>query len=219
MLRASSVASVLDWILWDVSQNALGRIDGFLAVHAGAVSWAGRCLIMPAPPDSGKTTLTAALVSNGYDYLTDEAALINPSTGLVHPFLRPLSLEQGSVGAVPGLIERIPADLLDSDQRLHHLSAEDLRRGAFGVTSRIAWVVAPSYRRGSATTLEPISRAEAVALMARNSLNFTRFGGRGVRVLELATRDASFHRLSVGDLAPAVRLIRRLTSEENGHGG
>src|SRR5205823_11329447 len=90
--RSDSSADVVDWLLWDVSARAISRAREFLAIHAGAVSWNGTGVILPAPQDSGKTTLSAALIGAGFSYLCDEAALIDARTGQVHPFPRPLSM-------------------------------------------------------------------------------------------------------------------------------
>jgi hypothetical protein len=58
-------------------------------IHAGSVGWRGRAVIMPAVSFSGKSTLTAALLREGAEYLSDEYAIID-ADGLVHPYPRPL---------------------------------------------------------------------------------------------------------------------------------
>lgn len=60
-------------------------------VHAGAVAWKGRAIVIPAGSAHGKTTLTAALVRQGARYLSDEFALVD-DRGRIHPFAKPLSL-------------------------------------------------------------------------------------------------------------------------------
>jgi hypothetical protein len=60
-------------------------------MHAGAVGWRGRAILLPAPTFCGKTSLTAALVKAGADYLSDEYAVLD-ADGLVHPFPKPLSV-------------------------------------------------------------------------------------------------------------------------------
>jgi hypothetical protein len=63
-------------------------------VHAGVVGWRGRAILLPGRSYCGKTTLVAELVRAGAEYYSDEYAAID-AAGLVHPYLRPLSIRQG----------------------------------------------------------------------------------------------------------------------------
>lgn len=71
--------------------------EGRVFVHAGAVSVAGRAIVLPGRSLAGKTTLTAALVQAGAAYLSDEYAVFD-ADGLVHPFARPLQLRSPAGG-------------------------------------------------------------------------------------------------------------------------
>ncbi len=64
---------------------------GWVFIHAGAVAWKGRAVIVPANSFSGKTTLIAELVKQGAAYLSDEYAVLD-SSGFVHAFPRELSV-------------------------------------------------------------------------------------------------------------------------------
>ena len=70
-----------------VAEHAVERVF----VHAGAVVWKGRAIIIPGNSFTGKTTLTAALVRKGAEYLSDEYAVFDEA-GDVHPFLKTLSV-------------------------------------------------------------------------------------------------------------------------------
>lgn len=65
-------------------------------VHAGAVEWNGRAILLPGRTYVGKSTLVRALVEMGARYLSDEYAVVDRQ-GLVHSFPRWLSLRQGSL--------------------------------------------------------------------------------------------------------------------------
>lgn len=62
-----------------------------LFVHAGAVGWRGRAIVIPGPSGSGKSSLVAALVRAGATYFSDEYAVFD-THGSVHPYAKPLSL-------------------------------------------------------------------------------------------------------------------------------
>ncbi len=67
-----------------VAEHARNRVF----VHAGAVIWKGRPLILPGSSGSGKSTLVSALVANGATELSDEFAVFD-RRGRVHPYPRP----------------------------------------------------------------------------------------------------------------------------------
>ncbi len=60
-------------------------------LHAGAVGWHGKAIVMPADSFRGKSTLVAELVRAGADYYSDDFAVIDENAR-VHPFPRKLSM-------------------------------------------------------------------------------------------------------------------------------
>jgi hypothetical protein len=60
-------------------------------VHAGAVAWKGKAILIPADSFKGKSTLVAELVKRGAVYYSDEFAILD-SDGMVHPFPRPIAM-------------------------------------------------------------------------------------------------------------------------------
>ena len=210
LVRGSVAATILEFVLWDVNRSAVASAHGLFSVHAAAASWRGRGILLPAPPDSGKSTLVAGLTRAGCAYLTDEAALIDPETAIVHPFPRSLWLERASVDAVFG--PDAEAALRWRTGRQFHVRPTDLRPRAIGRPCPIRYVVAPSYVSGSATSLEPMSRAEALTALARQSFYLGRFGGDGVRLLGRVVESAECYRARIGDLDQAVGLIMRMVA-------
>lgn len=66
-----------------------------LFVHAGAVVWNGRAIVIPGRSGAGKTSLVVALVRAGALYGSDEYAVLD-DRGWVHPYARPISCRQGA---------------------------------------------------------------------------------------------------------------------------
>jgi len=62
-------------------------------VHAGAVGWGRRAIVMPGENEAGKSTLTAALVRAGATFFSDEFAVLDRK-GRVHPYPLPLRLRE-----------------------------------------------------------------------------------------------------------------------------
>lgn len=63
----------------------------YIFVHAGAVSWKGKGIVIPGDSFAGKTTLVTELVRLGAEYYSDDFALFDDE-GRLHPFPRPLSI-------------------------------------------------------------------------------------------------------------------------------
>lgn len=204
LVRGAVPATILEFMLWDVSRTAIASAHGYFAVHAAAASWRGSGIVMPGPPEAGKSTLVAGLTRAGFAYLTDEAALIDPQTAMLHPFPRSLWLERTSVEAVFGPNAE---PLRWGTGRQFHVRPADLRPRAIGRPCPIRYVVAPSYEAGARTALEPMSRAEAVTTLAGQAFQLGQFGGEGIRLLGRVVEAADCYRVLVGDLDHAVRLV------------
>lgn len=205
--QVEAAATMLDFVLADMTVQAVERMEAHVALHAAAAAWDRRGIIFPGPPDAGKTTLVAGLTRVGFAYLSDEAALIDPVTRLLHPFPRALAMDENSVDAIPGLRSKLPPDHDQFMRFRYHLAPDDLRPGAVGRPCRVHYVIAPKYESGSDTILTRMSRAEALMVLAENSFNFTRFGALAVDSLREALEGVKCYRLRIGGLDAAIRKV------------
>ena len=195
-----------------VNVGAVASRPDHLVVHAAAVSWEGRGLLLPGPPGAGKTTLAAGLVAAGFDYLTDEAAAIDPLVLGVDPYPKPLSVGPGSFEALRHLL----ADPGPTTTQTRLVPADDLRPAAIGVRVPPRFLVFPTYQQDADTVLKPIPRAEALVELANNSFNFVHHGGAWLDLLAQVVRGCACHTLTVGDLDRACELLGQLVGAEEG---
>ena len=198
-----SLPSAVSYLLWHVNRRVVEGCPELL-VHAGAVSRDGLAVLLPAPPDSGKSTLVAGLVDAGFGYLSDEMVPLGGAPGLVDPYPKPMWLDRGSVDAVPGLLDRIPPDDLRFMDRHWHVAPDVVRAGAVSGPATAGLVVFPTYRPGGAHRLEPVSRGAALTDLVRNSFNFPRFGHSGLVALRDLVAGCACYVLEVADLGEAV---------------
>jgi hypothetical protein len=91
--RSWSVSTAFDLVgvLNDAELHVAEQVAGFIAIHAGAVAFDDRAILIPGRSLSGKSTLTEALVRRGGTYYSDEFALLDDA-GRVHPYARPLTM-------------------------------------------------------------------------------------------------------------------------------
>jgi hypothetical protein len=180
-----------------------------IGIHAGGVVRDGVGLALPAQMESGKSTLTAGLVRAGFDYLTDEAVMLDWETQVVIPFPKPISLDPGSWFLFPELEPQ--ADLPPGYKDIQwHVPPDAIRPDALGAPCRIRYIVFPKYTEGAATELTPLARAEATVELAKNTFRFNERPRRCLDTLAAAVREADCYRLTVGDLDIAVATITDL---------
>jgi hypothetical protein len=209
--RADTPGGLFAAIVGTLNRTAAER-SPHLLVHAGAVERDGVGVVLPAPMESGKTTLTTGLVRAGFRYLTDEAAAFDRTTATLLPYPKPLSLDPGSWPLFPDLEphEPFPDDAYKARQ--WQIPAVDLRPDALGRPCPARFVVFPTYTAGATTRLEPLPRAEALGEIAKNTFRFDREGRPTFVLLAEILRGAQTHRLTVGDLDDAVAAISRLVA-------
>jgi hypothetical protein len=144
--------------------------EKWVFVHAGAVGWNGRAIVIPAPSTHGKSTLVAALVRAGATYYSDEFTVLD-GRGRVHPFAKPLSLR------VPeGLPRRVPVAELGGEVGLAPLP--------------IAVIAATAYQPDAVWDPREGTHAQAVLAMLSNAVSARRAPRRTMRVLTRAVAHA-----------------------------
>jgi len=206
-------AGAIQGLLWQINSEAIRLARKHLLVHAATASWRGKGILMPAQPESGKTTLVTGLTRSGFDYLSDEAAVIDPETLLLHPYPKPLSMEPGTLEAMPELKEKLPSELSWTSRLNYHLQPSDVRVDSIGAACAVGFVIAPCYRPGTRTEIERISQAGALVALADHSFNFHRFGARGLTALAKVVEGAECYRLRMGDLPSAVEATLDVVSK------
>ncbi len=220
-LAASDDSStVIGQLLWQISSDTVDLAQDFLLIHAGAVVGpSGDGVLILGESGSGKTTLVAALVQEGFGYLSDEAAAIELDTGLVHPWPRPLGFKRGArslarfepLFSSPGVESGRPAGGESADEL--HVPIDDIRQGAVAEPCRVRHVIDHVYEPGASTRLEPLPQSAALVRMGSAAPRLRREGDRGLEVLADVARGAIAHTLISGDLEQSVvavgELVRR----------
>ena len=91
LAHAPDPDAALDRMIGDLELWVAEHAEGLVFVHAGAVAWGGRAIVVPGRTLAGKSTLVAALVRAGATYYSDEYTVLDPQ-GLVRPYARMLSI-------------------------------------------------------------------------------------------------------------------------------
>src|ERR1035438_2378053 len=166
-VRGGSALDAVEYLLWEVSQRAIASGSSHLALHAGALSWRGTGVVLPAPSGSGKSTLTAGLTAAGCEYLSDEVALVDLESGMLHPFPRALGMSQRSIGFIPGLLERLPPELGASDRVELYVPPDAIRPSPIGGPCELRCVIGPEHGPGADTAERGCARHDDQCVQLR----------------------------------------------------
>lgn len=165
--QGPSMDGAMVHLLHEVQLAAYRERDNLCVLHAAAVGRAGACVLLPGVAGAGKSTLTAALLHQGWDYLSDDTVPVDAASGRALALTPPLTIKAGSIAA---LVDRYPhLDALPvhqrADQPVRYLPppAASLATTA---AHTVAAVVFPRYRPGASARLSPIPVAEAFAHLA-----------------------------------------------------
>ncbi|MEK6303096.1 MAG: hypothetical protein AABO41_20480 [Acidobacteriota bacterium] len=140
-------------------------------VHAGAVEWQGKGIVIPGRSFSGKTSLVAELVRAGATYYSDEYAVLDKH-GRVHPYPTPLAVRQP-----------------DSNKQ-SNISAQELG-GSVGVTPLpVSLIVVSRYAPGKEWHPRLMSPGQAMLELLNNTIPARRKPEAVITALQKAVGDA-----------------------------
>ncbi len=141
--------------------------------HAAAVSHPGGAVLLPGRKGCGKTTLTAALLTAGFDYLTDDVVVMDAGLNVV-PLPLALSIKEGSTTILeqilPGLAQAAPVKI--GGAWIKYLPVTDKPRP--GSSRLIRAIIFPRFRAGASPELQRLTPLDGLRLLAECGAWFSR---------------------------------------------
>jgi hypothetical protein len=200
---------VLDYALWDLHALVHREARDFLFLHAGAVAGDRQRLILPAEPGTGKSTLVASLLRDGFLYLSDELAPIDPVTTGVFAFPKHIAVSNHGLEHIAGGEPDMPEGYPELSRELpdRHLRPTDLGSGV-GKAGHVDAIVFLAADRNGPPVLNPISRPETIARLLGHALNAELYGDRGLKMLARTAASAEAFELTGGSSADRAGLLR-----------
>jgi hypothetical protein len=187
LLRSDDLDEVLESLERDLRWLLADEARDWIFIHAGAVEWRGRAIVLPGASGAGKSSLIAELVRAGALYYSDEYAILDLQ-GRVHPFATPLQLRpEGQTRQTRRFVEELGG----------HAGREPVPVGL------IASVV---FRAGAPGELLQISPASGVLRLLENIAARS----RPDQVLEVLSRVVSQAPTFAGERDEASVFARRL---------
>ena len=188
LARTAELTSLLEIFRSDVNLYVAENAPRRWFVHAGAVGWKGRAIVIPGPSFSGKTTLVQEFLGAGAAYYSDEFAVLDRS-GLVHPFAAPLSVR----GRDPDKHEMRPADEFGSSIGVRPLP--------------VGCVIATRYQPGKKWKCKEISKARGVLALLANTVAAPKKTSGTLSALSSAVADAVSYKSNRGEAREVVEFV------------
>jgi hypothetical protein len=147
-------------------QFGLSNGDFLLNMHAGVVAGPAGAILLPAPPGSGKSTLTAALVAAGLDYFSDEVALLTEDTLAVMPFPLAMCVKDTGIDVLAALfpeITTLPMHIRPDAKRVVYMPPPAERVPRHDTRRPVVAIVFPRYAAGEPNSLRTLAKPAALA--------------------------------------------------------
>lgn len=197
--RATTVRAITSRLLSEINREALHGTPYF-AVHAGAIARDGRVIALPGASGAGKTTLSAACLLAGFEYVSDEALCVAYGTGVVVPYPKPLMLAPDACR-----ILGLPAG--DEGSAEVAFLADDLGSKGAARPARLSDIILFD-RTGDPPVLVSLPQADGMAALLRYSFNHFRRPEDAFRLAGALAGTCRTHVLRFGSPHVAAELLR-----------
>jgi HprK-related kinase A len=191
-------------------QMALGE-RRFLLLHASSVEKDGKVLIMTGESGSGKSTLSALLAERGWRFMGDEFALIDPLSGDIYPFPRPVSLKNEAIAVMRGLLPSTrfgPVQLATAKGDICHLIPDSAAIAAMNDPALPALLLFPGF--GLPRAIRPVGTSETFVRLTQASTNYTALGEAGFDALTRLVTRVPACAIDYPDTDTALALVEEL---------
>ncbi len=191
-------------------QLALGE-RRFLLLHAASVEKDGQGLILTGESGSGKSTLSALLGVNGWRFMGDEFVLLDPESGVMLPFSRPVSLKNASIAALEAILpdSRFGPRLLGTPKGdIRHLKPDVAAIAAMDRPATPRLILFPRF--GFEAAVRDVPPGEAFVRLTQASTNYTTLGERGFDALTRLVTSVPAKALDYPDTVQALKMVASL---------
>lgn len=202
---------------WQLDIFLSNAVQDYYLLHAAALVHKNQGIIVPGVSGNGKSSLALALFLQGYGYLSDELAVIEPDTARLRGYPKPFSLKTPSL--FPNLAARkniwvgpemdsvVPPGAIP----VWYVHPEDVRPAAVARGPvPIRTIIFPHYNPNAIPELRPIPAGQAMRGLLENSVNFSQLGRGGLRLLARLVQEARSYAVTVNGPEATARLVAGL---------
>ncbi|MFW2441018.1 MAG: hypothetical protein ACN4GR_16800 [Arenicellales bacterium] len=212
--KGDSLAALANSLMDTSIFNLADKCSSGLLFHAACLSWKGKGIIMPAQSGHGKTTLSAWLLSNGFDYLTDELVYLPLESRQTMCFGRPLNVKYGAREIIDELLGDNKEDKSIVAGPIAMLVPPRLvRADNKTVEPEVDMVFFPRYRADTEFSLEKLSAAQTGMALMSCLVNARNLAGDGFPATVSLARKVPAYQLTYPSFEGVLGTITGLLDE------
>jgi len=199
------------FIEWCINSFFLKKLDHFFHFHAGAASINDRGIIFPATNEVGKSTFTLYLAQRGFNYYSDEIALIDPKTNTLFPFPKSIALIKKEYDKVSKQCDNNENNrfktIRNYGKTLYHpsLREKDLVKG-----SPLRYIFFLKREKAKKKPLTECSKGKGLVELVKNSFNPLTHGEQSFTQLTHLVDNVKIYFLDVSNLENAYKSLRKV---------
>src|SRR5262245_25026838 len=178
-VRGLARGDLATFVMDAVVRGLVKDLTEAVALHSGAVAHNGKAALIAGPTGAGKSSLVAWLIGNGFDYLSDEIALLFAGETTILGLPRALVLKPGAADKILALPSFEGARSVPGGQHIMlrppSVQPSQVRKHPCRL------IVFPRYEAGSELRVESISPAQAALRLVGTNLNARNLADGGFR--------------------------------------
>lgn len=181
--------------------------------HAGVVAQGDDALIIAAKSGGGKSTLTAAMMEEGWRLLSDEFAILDMDAALLKAYPRPVSLKNTSIEVVRGFAGADQVSDVLHDTPKGSIAYRRPRQGdieAMGKSAKPRLILFPTFVEGGAAESREIDLAGAAMQLIASSPNYQVIGEKAFTGLMAVLDGMKAYEIEYGTTEDSLALVRDL---------
>lgn len=212
---AAHSAALLEWGMnWCVSTN----ISTFQILHAATVARGPNGVIISGDSGSGKSTLSCGMMASGWRLLTDELTLVNIQTGLIHPFVRPVSIKESAIDVIQVSYRELVLGVVAENTvkgRVSHVRPTDISWHNKTQATKPKLVVFPKYQADvEHLRVEPISALDCFKRLLDQSFNIHVLGHEAISSLRHIAETCRAYTLHYANMNEAIDWINEQVDDD-----
>ena len=190
--------------------------DQYYLLHSAVLVKNGKAILFPGASKSGKSTLSIALLRDGFKYVSDEVAAVDVNTLRTSGFPRAIAIREKTLSLFPNLepeINHLRYQWVNSGKvrEIHYGIPSGRNLAAMNRSFPISAIVFPQYSAKGDTFLSEIKPpSEAVFDLMQCCLNQRRLREKGFKIAARLVRQTKCYSLQTRDLDKACEIISKL---------
>ena len=218
LVASDDPARAVGFVLWHVNQAAIASRPDLVRLHAAGAVRGRRAVVLPAPMESGKTTLVAGLVRRGLHYLSDEVVAFDSELLRLVAYPKALSIDPGSWRVLSDMQPRVDPSVEAFLPAQWQVPVGPPVGQGWVDDVEPSLLVFPRYDAGDPTVLTPLSTADAAVALLGCTFDFEADPARNLAALADLAKHCRCYRLSVADLDTACGLIETALDDIDAQG-